>query len=224
MKKQVCNNCDNEMPFFRSEDGSETDGISYCTNAECVLHGMQQPKSDGQSIVSFDLNGGFTVIRKGRFSENEENLERVIEMLKKHLSLDKKIEATTEETGADLVVSCSCGLVTRDIQVTRILDSKYASSASNSDVVWETYKTNEVLNLIARSIEKKTHRYAPEIVKEMCLVLDPTVDTFWAVIYKVNLEILREYFSRQPWFSIVLVSPENVILLSGAELSEWCQC
>ena len=214
------------MPFFRSEEGSETDGISYCTNDECELAEMQQPRSDGHSIASFDRNGGITVIRKGRFSVNEENLGRVSERLKKHLNFDKEIEATTgnNETGADLIVSCSHCLGTRDIQVTRILDSEYARSASNKDVVWKKYETMEVLRLINASIEKKTNRYSPEIVEKMCLVLEPTVDVFWSVIFKMDLEKFREYFSGQPWFSIVLVSPENVILISGAELSEWCQC
>ncbi|WP_199611595.1 hypothetical protein [Flocculibacter collagenilyticus] len=226
MKKQICNSCDNEMPFFRSEDGGETDGISYCTNIECELYDMQQPKFDGQSIVSFAQNGGIKTIRKGRFSVNEENLGVVSERLNKHFNLDKKIEVTSgdNETGADLVFSCSSCFGTRDIQVTRILDSEYARSASNNDVVWKTYETEEALNLIASSIEKKTRRYAPEIVKKMCLVLEPTVDTFWTVIYKTNLKKLKGHFSGQPWFSIVLVSPNNVILLSGAELNEWCQC
>lgn len=226
MKKQICNSCGNDMPFFRSEEGSETDGISYCTNGECELFEMQQPIFDGQSIVSFDLNGGITVIRKGNFSVNEENLERVGKRLKKHFNSDKTIEATTgsHETGADLVVSCSCCSTKRDIQVTRILDSEYAKSASNKDVVWKTYETMEVLRLIKASIEKKTRRYSPEMVEKMSLVLEPTVDVFWSVIFKMNQKKLREYFSEQPWFSIVLVGYENLIIISGAELREWCQC
>ena len=58
MKKQVCNSCGRVMPFFRSEEGSETDGIRYCTNDECEIADIQQPRSDGQSIVSFHRNGG----------------------------------------------------------------------------------------------------------------------------------------------------------------------
>ena len=223
MNNQVCNSCGSVMPFFRSEEGSETDGISYCTNDECELAEMQQPRFDRQSIVSFHRSGGITVMRKGRFTVNEGNLKSVIERLKKHLTDGKKIEATkgSKETGSDLTLFCSDCSRKRDIQVTRILDSEYAKSASNKDVVWKTYETMELLSLINTSIEKKTHRYPPESLKKMCLVLEPTVDVFWSVILKMDLVKLREYFSDQLWFSIVLVSPNHVITVSGEDLGNW---
>ena len=167
-----------------------------------------------------------TVIRKGKFTVNEGNLKFVIERLKKHLTADKKIETTKgdKETGSDLTFFCSNCSRKRDIQVTRILDSEYAKRANNNDVVWKTYEPLELLKLIDTAIEKKTHRYTPESIKKMCLVLDPTVDVFWSVIFKMDLVKLREYFSDQPWFSIVFVSPSNVINLSGEDIGEWCQC
>lgn len=214
------------MPFFQSEEGTATEGIHYCVNRDCELWEMQQPQTAGHSIAAFGNDGSITVIRKGGFSQNEENLMGVRNMLVKHLPETIEICKTVSdrEMGADLVLSCSICEIKREIQVTRVLDSGYARTSGRSDVAWKKYSALQILENLLESISKKSARYSAFDIANMILILDPTVDVFWSVILRMNLTKLRDHLAENDWFSIVMLSPEHVIRLGGSDLRGWCNC
>ena len=224
MPERKCCSCKKSLHFFPSEDNSFMAGIYNCVNEACELEGMQQPEREGQSIVGFGSDGNFTVIRKGSFSENEGNLPVV--SLRLGRKLDNWLNVTPfdgPEAGVDLLLRCEVCNVTREIQVTRAIDPKFAKEMRSAEVSWRIYRLQELVDRLINVVYRKTTKHSNSDKEQQILLLDCPVDILWPVVLE-GLTAAKQAVADTGWYSIAMLGPDNIIAITGSEPSDWCSC